>query len=212
MKGSGADMKITSPRYQQIATEIASKIVDGKYKKGEKTFARSAIASEYGVSPETARRAICILSDMDIVKIIKGSGVYIQSYENAVKFIKQYNDIQTVNGLKNDIINTVEKQENEYKKLKTQLVKLIDKTDRLKSINPFVPYEILITEKTPYLGKNLSEINFWHNTSATVISIKRGASLMMSPGPYAILTTDDILYFVGDDNCNERVKLFIYPD
>ncbi len=206
-----AKIKIVSPRYQQIATEIASKIANGEYKQGDKIFARSAIASKYGVSPETARRAICILSDMGIVEATKGSGVIITSFENAIKFIKQYTDIQTVNELKNEILISIEKQEHENKLFKKQLLNLIDKTDRLKSINPFIPFELLINENTPYLGKNLSEINFWHNTSATVISIKRGHSLMMSPGPYATLAKDDIIYFVGDENCYERVKLFLYP-
>ncbi|MFZ2538991.1 MAG: TrkA C-terminal domain-containing protein [Oscillospiraceae bacterium] len=204
-------IKIVSPRYQQIATDIASKIANGKYKQGDKIFARSAIASEYGVSPETARRAICILSDMNIVEATKGSGVIITSCENAIKFIKQYTDIQTVNELKNEILKTIHKQEEENKNFKTQIIKLIDKTDRLKSINPFVPFEISINELTPYLGKNLSEINFWHNTSATVIAIKRSNSLMMSPGPYAVLTKGDVLYFVGDENCYDRVNNFIYP-
>jgi len=52
--------KITSPRYQQIAADVAAKIVDGHYKVGDKIYARSSLASQYGVSSETARRAICV--------------------------------------------------------------------------------------------------------------------------------------------------------
>ncbi|MEG2918744.1 MAG: GntR family transcriptional regulator, partial [Clostridium sp.] len=76
--------KITSPRYQQIAADIASKIATGHYKLGEKIYARSMLASQYGVSSETSRRAICILSDLDIVDTTKGSGVVIKSCENAI--------------------------------------------------------------------------------------------------------------------------------
>lgn len=204
-------LKIVSPVYQQIAVDIASKIANGHYKVGEKIYARSALAAQYSVSSETARRAICILSDMDIVDSTKGSGVTIKSCQNAIKFVKQCEDIQTVNDLKKELLGNLERQTEENKKLKENLLDLIDRTDRFKSINPFIPFEININASTPYIGKNISEINFWHNTSATIIAIRRGDSLIMSPGPYASFKEDDIFYFIGDEECCERVNKFIYP-
>lgn len=203
--------KITSPRYQQIAADIASKIVDKHYKVGDKIYARSAIASQYGVSSETARRAICILSDMEIVDTTKGSGVTIKSYEKALNFVKQYQDIQTINDLKKDIMESVERQSKEMEHFNECLVKLIEKTDRFRSLNPFVPFEIEITSQTPYINKTISEMNFWHNTAATIIAIKRTNTLLMSPGPYAVLQENDIIYYVGDDNSSDRVNNFLYP-
>lgn len=204
-------IRIVSPVYQQIATDIASKIASGYYEIGEKIYARSVLASQYGVSAETARRAIAILADMEIVDATKGSGVIIKSTENAIRFIRQYNDVKTVNDLRNNILTKLEEQKKENDLLEKQIIELLDKTDRFKSINPFIPYEIGITNKTPYLEKNIAEINFWHNTAATIICIKRNGCLEMSPGPYAILRENDIFYFVGDENCYERVNKFLYP-
>ncbi|WP_150843516.1 MULTISPECIES: TrkA C-terminal domain-containing protein [unclassified Clostridium] len=203
--------KITSPRYQQIAADVAAKIVDGHYKVGDKIYARSSLASQYGVSSETARRAICVLSDLNIVDTSKGSGVTIKSYENAIKFIKQYDNINTISNLKQDIIDSVERQKKEIKFLYGCLSDLIDKTDRLRSVNPFTPFQVDITSATPYINKSVSDINFWHNTSATIIAIRRNDSLLMSPGPYAVFQENDIFYFVGDENSIERVKKFLYP-
>lgn len=204
-------MKIVRPVYQQIATDIASKIADGQYEVGEKIYTRSVLASQYGVSAETARRAIAILADMEIVDTTKGSGVIIKSTENAIKFIRQYNDIKTVNDLRNDILDKLEKQKEENDLLREQIIDLLDKADRFKSINPFAPFEIRITKETQYLEKNIAEINFWHNTSATIVCIKRNGCLEMSPGPYAILRENDIFYFVGDEGCYDRVNKFLYP-
>ncbi|OOM13739.1 GntR family transcriptional regulator [Clostridium saccharobutylicum] len=203
--------KIVSPVYQQIAADIASKIANGHYEVGEKIYARSVLASQYGVSAETARRAISILSDMDIVDTARGSGVVIKSSENAIKFVKQYDDIKTVTDLRNDILSSLERQKKENDHLRNQLFELIDKTDRFKSINPFMPFEIRISKETPYIEKTVAEINFWHNTSATIICIKRNECLEMSPGPYAVLKENDVFYFVGDENCYERVNKFLYP-
>ena len=61
----------------------------------------------------------------------------------------------------------------------------------------------------PHCSKTLSEINFWHHTMATVIAIKRDGGLLMSPGPFAALNEGDVLYYVGDENCAERVEIFL---
>lgn len=204
--------KLTSPRYQQIATDIASKIVDRHYKVGDKIYTRSSIASQYGVSAETARRAISILVDLEIVESTKGSGVVIRSYEKAVQFVHQYNDIQTIHDLKKNIMGSVERQLKEIDYFNDSLTKLIDKMDRYRSSNPFVPYDIEITEDTPLLNKTISEVNFWHNTSATIIAIKRNEELLRSPGPYTAFLKGDVVYYVGDEESSERVYNFIYPN
>lgn len=203
--------QITNPRYQQIAMDIASKIVDKHYNIGDKIYARSSVASQYGVSSETARRAMCILSDLNIVDTTKGSGVIIKSYENALKFVRQYTDIQTITNLKKEIMDSVNRQSKEIDYFNQCLGKLIDYTDRFRSLNPFIPSELEITKKSPYLNKTIEEVNFWHNTSATIIAIKRNDSLILSPGPYAAFLEHDILYFIGDENSYDRVKIFMYP-
>lgn len=204
-------IRIMNPRYQQIAADIASKIANRHYLVGDKIYARSSIASQYGVSPETARRAVCVLTDLGIVESEIGSGVTIRSYEKALEFVRHYQDIQTVNNLKKDIQDSMERQSKEQEFFNSCLTKLIEKTDRFRSINPFTPFEIEITEHTPYVNKTISEMNFWHNTTATIIAIKREDNLLLSPGPYAVFLPKDLIYFIGDENCNERVKKYLYP-
>jgi K+/H+ antiporter YhaU regulatory subunit KhtT len=201
---------VSRPRYQQIAADIAAKIVDRHYKIGEKIYARSSLASQYGVSSETARRAICILSDLKIVESVKGSGIRIISYENAFDFVKNYKDIQSVNDIKRKILKTTDALINNCKELNILVSDLIERTGKFKSINPFVPFEIIIDDSALYIGKTLSEINFWHNTSATIVGVKHNNQLYMSPGPYFVIEKGDTLYFVGDENCGERVRNFLY--
>ncbi len=204
-------VRITNPRYQQIAADVASKIASKYYSVGKKIYARSSIASQYGVSPETARRAICVLTDLGIVETEIGNGVIIKSYEKAVDFVRHYHEIQTVNNLKKDIQDSMERQSKELQFFNDCLSKLIEKTDRFRSINPFTPFEIEITQETPYLNRTASETNFWHTTTATIVAIKRETKLLLSPGPYAIFLQGDIVYFIGDENCFERVRKFLYP-
>ena len=61
------DHSASIPKYQQIAIEVASRIARGDLGEGTRISGRTSIAGQYNVSPETARKAFCILSDMGIV-------------------------------------------------------------------------------------------------------------------------------------------------
>ncbi len=205
-------MKIDIPRYQQIAADIAVKIACGEYPENEKIYVRSALASQYGVSFETARRAVSVLADMKIVEIIKGSGVLIKSKKRAEDFINKFDSVSQMSDLKKGILDRVNQQIHQSEELKSMVCDLIYKTERFRVVNPFSPFETEITKQASSLGQNLSESQFWHNTSATIIAIRRGEEIIISPGPYAVITEGDILYYVGDENCHERVKNFLYPN
>lgn len=202
-------MQIKKPKYQIIAEDIAAKIVEKKYVPGEKIYARSIIASQYGVSAETARRAIAMLQDLEIVEATKGSGVMITSYENAVKFVHQNEGVQSIRELQLNIQGILEQQEAEIANLHVLVSELVNRTSRFKAINPFIPYQLEITEACPYLEKTISEINFWQHTGATIVAIRKGSDLLLSPGPYATLHPGNILYFIGDDECLIKAQQFL---
>lgn len=200
---------IKQPKYQLIAEDIAAKIVEKKYVVGDKIYARSSIATTYGVSSETARRAIAVLQDLSIVEATKGSGVVITSYERAAEFIRRMKDVKSVRELQNDLENQIERQKEEFDKIQETLAEFISRTNRLQSINPFVPYQITITEECPYLQKSIGEINFWQQTGATIIGIKKGEELILSPGPYAQLNVGNIVFFIGNDQSLIAVQKFL---
>lgn len=202
-------IKVITPRYQRIAADVAAKIVDDQYKVGERIYTRSSLASQYGVSPETARRAIAILADLKIVETVRGSGVTILSKENAAQFVKQFKDIKSARVLKKEIIKKLDAQMAESKELKKSISEFMDRIEKIKTINPFVPFEAIVEAGSACIGKTLSGINFWHNTTATIVGILHDDVLLMSPGPYAVLHEGDTIYFVGDENAQLRVGEFI---
>lgn len=203
--------KIEIPKYQHIAIEFASRIASGEYQVGDKIYARSSIASQYGVSPETARRAICVLSDLEIVVSEKGSGVTIKSRDNAVAFIKQYNKRQTIETIKEKLIHSIERQQTEMQTMSTYLLELIQASEHFRSMNPFMPFEIKITDRCIHLNKSISEMQFWQHTGATVLAVRKGDLLLKSPGPYVALQKNDVLYFFSQDDTSQRVQAFLYP-
>jgi len=205
------NVEVRQPKYQKIAADIASKIVEKKYLVGEKIYARSSIATQYGVSSETARRAIAVLQDLEIVEATKGSGVVIKSYEKAANYIKQFLDVQSIYQIQLEVIDSINRQKKELDMLIDITERLVNRTERFRSVNPFVPFQVDLTEDSPYISKTIGEINFWHHTMATIVGIKRGEELILSPGPYATLELNDTIYFIGNDECIERVNNYLFP-
>jgi len=87
---------ISSPRYQKVAIGIAQRIVDGKFPLGQKIKSRSTLASYFNVSPETARKAINVLADLDIVSVRQGSGVIVISRDKAIEYIAKTPQVRDV--------------------------------------------------------------------------------------------------------------------
>lgn len=198
---------IITSKYQKVAIEIAQRIVDGKYEVGEKIKSRSTIASNFGVSPETARKAINVLVDLEILEVKQGSGSKVISKENAANFLSQYDSIKSIKTLSTDIIATINHQKQEMDRMKHMIHAFMNQVSVAKKHYPFRPYELTVTG-TDKTGKSLSELNIWHQTGATIIAIQHGPTLVLSPGPYASIEKDDILYFVGDDSALTRVDSF----
>ena len=84
--------KLEKPVYQLIALDMAEKIVAGRYQVGEKVHGRSTLASKYNVSPETVRRAMYLLKDMEILEMKQGSGIFIKNVEKAQAFVESRSD------------------------------------------------------------------------------------------------------------------------
>lgn len=205
-------MKIKRPKYQQIAADIALKITKDTYCEGEKIHVRSSLASQYGVSSETARRAICILAEMKIVEVTKGSGVVIKSKKLAQEFIDKFDSVGQMNDLKRDILQGLEQNIRQSMDLKERVSDLIFRTEKFHSTNPFTPFQTEITKQAAYIGQNFSECNFWHHTMATVIAIEREKELIISPGPYAMILEKDLIFYIGEESCQKRVKNFFYSN
>lgn len=203
---------VTLPRYQQVAIEIAERIVENRYKFGEKIHARSTLASNFNVSPETARKAINVLVDLEIMEVRHGSGSYVASRENARLFVEKYKNVQSVQEVRQDIMKSVERQKDELNHFSGLLKNLVTQTTRVHDMLPFMPYELKITEEALYLEKSIVELNIWQETGATIVAIQTKDEMLISPGPYAKLSVGNTIYFVGSELVQQKMSHYFYPE
>lgn len=199
------EVRVSGPRYQQVAVDIAAKIASRQYQVGERIYARSLLSSAYAVSPETARRAVGVLADLGIVKANRGSGVEILSWERANQFLRQYEDVETLSGRRRKTLDHLSQLYQQAEELKKEVQGLVEYTEQFQWSNPLVPYEALVRKGSSCVGKSLRELNFWQNTGATVVAVRHGDQLVLSPGPHQGLALGDTVYFVGNESSVQRV-------
>jgi K+/H+ antiporter YhaU regulatory subunit KhtT len=197
------------PTYERIAIDLANRIYDGKFKVGEKIHGRSTLASEYKVSPETVRRAIKILEDVEIVQSTKGSGIVITSRMNAYKYIQRFSNLASIKDLEKQMNTLISERDNLDQQVFDTLRKIMDYSGKLRHTNPLAPIEVEVFSESIHIGKTISEVKFWQNTGGTVIGMKRKGELIISPGPYALIHKGDILLIIGDEATYERVVHFM---
>ncbi|BAL61733.1 GntR family transcriptional regulator [Melissococcus plutonius] len=204
-------INVTTPKYQMIAVDLASKIADQKLLIGDKIHARSTLANQYGVSPETARKAVSVLVDLEIVQAKHGSGFFVSSIDKAREFVTQYKDVLSLRELKGELIESIQKQKEELNYFSDILDTFVEQTKRFDTINPLHPVSFTLTEEATHLEMTVGDMNLWQNTSATLVAIKHCDELIVSPGPYTKISVDDTIYFVGNESTLQRVQNFFYP-
>ena len=200
----------TVARYRQIAAEIAGRIASGELREGERISGRSAVAGKYGVSPETARRAFCLLGEAGVISAEKGRGMIVISRENAETFLRQFEEQLDIEDIRGDVIDSIERQKEEMDRLSLSLEKLMNAAGQFHTANPLIPYMIKITGKCRFIGLTVRALQLWQNTGATLVAIKRNGKIILSPGPGAQLLENDLIYFITQDLSDVRMKQYLY--
>ncbi len=192
------------PQYHRIAYDIASRVATGEIPVKKKMSGRSLLASEYGVSPETIRRALKLLNDMKVVEIRAGSGVYAISQESARQYVKSRAGEEERKGLEMRFRELVSR----HSDLSLEILDIASEMTRAQKIQkPQMPYyEEKVEQGSKLIGKSIGKLQFWQTTGATIVGIRRGKRVILSPGPNAELYDGDGLIFVGEPGAAERVR------
>jgi len=197
------------PGYKSIALDIAQRIVSGEIPLHSKISGRSLLAGQYHVSPETIRKAIVLLKEENIVSVSQGKEITIVSCTNAKEYITKNQYLKSVYSLKQDLQQLLLHKQELDRKFESLLKEIIEASDRLQNLKPYKPVELKINPQSHMIGKTIASLQFWQNTGATIIALRRGTRVSISPGPHVILREDDVLVVVGDDQVYEITNQFM---
>lgn len=201
---------ISSPYYLTIAKDIAARIASGEFTEGQRIYGRSAMASEYTTSPETIRRAMKLLADMKVVEVKPQSGATVLSRDNAARYISNFEDTSSVVAM----LRQLQELKSQYEELNSKTIGVVEGMIRSRfsfsvANEPLPNYEIVVPPASKLIGKNLGSLKFWQLTGATIIAIRRGKNVILSPGPYAELYDGDAIIFVGGPAAAEAVAKLV---
>ena len=187
----------TTPIYIQVAVDVAGRVSSEELKVGQKISGRSTFASEYNVSPETIRKAMGLLQDVNIVEVKHGNGVYVSSVERAEEFIERYRIKATVNELKEDLLDLMQQRNAIEQKMNDTMNSIIDYTSRFKNSDHITVHEYSLNFVGDAFEVNLDSLNLRSETGVTVVGVKRGGDVRLSPGPDETIKTGDKRLNVG---------------
>jgi K+/H+ antiporter YhaU regulatory subunit KhtT len=197
-------------KYEKIALDIAYSIINEEWKIGEMVMGRSTLSGKYSVSPETIRRALKLLEELQVVHVIEKKGILIKSKEAANTFIKEYQSKDRILSLREDIIKLMEEKKVIEKQVLERMDSVIEQAMLLRNIGIIYPLELKISEKSHLVGKSIGEVRFWDHTGATIIGINRSGHLYLSPGPKLVFFTNDIILYVANDtNISDKVDKYV---
>ncbi|MDE8052533.1 TrkA C-terminal domain-containing protein [Erysipelothrix rhusiopathiae] len=184
-------------RYQQIALDIAARIARNDLREGERISGRSILSSEYGVSPETIRRAISLLEEVEVVHVANNYGVIIGSKEAAIAYLDSFSSVTDVTQLKHRLNALMDKRHEIDEEIRTIISQIVDLSGRFSFSDPLKRFEFTLHSGSKLIGQTIGSSAFYQTTKMTIIALNRQGTMILSPGPDAIFEENDVLVVVG---------------
>ena len=199
---------VVPSQYLQIALDLAGRVARGELPEGSRIYGRSVMASEYNVSPETVRRALRLLADMKVIDVKPQSGAVVLSADSARRYIANFQESADVRSLRRQLKELLAEEEVLHGRVMDTISALM-KSPFASAHQPFPNYEVPVPPSSPLLGRSIGELKFWQSTGATIVAIRRGQTVLLSPGPYAQLYAGDTIVLVGSPAAAEAAHNLI---
>ena len=198
------------PQYMRIALDIANRIASGEIAERQRISGRSLLSSQYHVSPETVRKALSLLRDMDVVQVKEKSGVIILSADAARSFLSSFKGQREQQELRTQLHDLTEQNQAISRRIAEVCDQLLEaQTTPLPTEQRLPNYELPVPAGSPRAGQSIGTLHFWQATGATIIALRRNQNTLLSPGPYAQLQEGDMVVFVGAPESVGAVERFL---
>ena len=203
---------VVPAQYLQIALDLAGRVARGELPEGSRVYGRSIMASEYSVSPETIRRALRLLADMKVVEVKPQSGAVVLSADNARRYIENFEGGAGARALRRKLKALLAEEAELHRRITETASALVKSQDSFASAHePFPNYEVPVPENSPRIGQSIGALKFWQSTGGTVVAVRRGQTVILSPGPYAELYAGDVIVLVGSPAAAEAAHILLAP-
>jgi K+/H+ antiporter YhaU regulatory subunit KhtT len=188
--------------------DIASRVVTGEYRRGDRLFGRSSLAGLYKVSPETIRRAVALLHSRGVVRAVAGSGIVVESEGAANRYLEESKMGAALLELEDEIETLLQERKTLEARLEEAIVKVLHYTAGTIATMRHVE-EIVIPADSSLVGQTLQGADLRGRTGATVIGIARQGEEIFSPDPSMPIQAQDLLIVVGTPEAKDRLRRLV---
>lgn len=197
----------TRARYEEIALDIAQRIVQGELAEGSRVLGRSSLAGTYQVSPETVRRAVAILHERGIVQSVAGSGVRVISRFSAMNYLESVRTRTTLEEGTQELRALLQRRHELDAQIHDLLEKLLSQASGV--LDSRHVEEIPVPEGAWAVGRTLYEIRLRSRTGATAVAVSRGEIDHFSPGNELRLEPGDVVTIVGVESARTNARALL---
>ncbi len=185
-----------TPAYLQVARDIAGRIASGEIQEGARFSGRSLMSSQYNVSPETIRRALGILAEMDVVSMRQNVGAVVKSRDRAALYVDQYGEAAGMRLLREELARLMDERRALDARIEETVLRLSDMAERFRYSDDMQTYEFPVPKGARIAGMTIAESALRTETGATILAIRRGTAVSLSPGPHEQIEAGDVLVIV----------------
>ena len=186
----------TPPAYLQVARDIAGRIASGEIGEGERFSGRSLMSSQYNVSPETIRRALGLLAQMDVLSMRQNVGAVVKSRQQAALYVEQSGEAAGLRLLRDELSELMVERRALDERIDQTIRRLSDLAERFRYSDNMQTYEFAVPEGARIAGLSIAESAFRTKTGATILAVRKGASVTLSPGADRKIEAGDVLVVV----------------
>lgn len=196
--------------YTGIALDMARRIAQDEFQEGQKLSGRTALASEYAASPETIRKAMRLLQNMQVLQVKHGSGIYIRSKENAKEYLASQKNLHTLRELEDKLADLLTEKQAIDARILHYISEMSTQLNRMRNADPIRPFKVFIHDGCRIVGQTIAELSFWQQTGGTIIGVQHDQQeMLLSPGPDYVIRSQDTLVVVGDFDVIERTHRYL---
>jgi DNA-binding GntR family transcriptional regulator len=195
-------------RYEQIALDIASRILRDEHKVGEKIFGRSTLAGRYKVSPETIRRAVSLLQDAGVVETAPGMGVIIKSKKAAESYFHQFKGQQALADMQKRLRQLFEEKRKQDREIETTTRQMVSYLWGMLNNLQYLE-KIPVGEQSWLVNQTLASSQLRTKTGATVVAIERDGEEIYSPSSEMAFKPGDLLQVVGTVEAKAKLRQLV---
>jgi DNA-binding GntR family transcriptional regulator len=111
--------------------DIAERVLNGDYREGQRVSGRSTLSGLYNVSPETVRRALTLLQEAGVVRVLPGAGVQVSSVDAARDYLAETGQYKIIKEMQEHLATMIAERNELNSRIEHLTTELLEHVSRL---------------------------------------------------------------------------------